>query len=143
MKTAVVLTGFLLAALTIGAQELQQAPDNPAFLKYQQERVQQAAAVKTVSGHGLGYIPSPVDFSYLKGRTPAHAHALALQALPSSYDLRTLGRLTPIKNQSPYGTCWAFATYSSLESTLMPAEERYFSVNNMANNCGSPRFLDR
>ncbi|MBU0716233.1 MAG: FG-GAP repeat protein [Verrucomicrobia bacterium] len=133
MKTAVVLT-CLLAALTISAQELQYAPDNPAFLKYQQERIQKAAAMKTVDGHGLGYIPSPVDFSYLKGRTPAHTRAL--RALPSSYDLRTQGKLTPIKDQDPYGTCWAFATYSSLESTLMPAEERYFSVNNMANNHG-------
>ena len=98
MKAAVVLTG-LLVALTISAQELQQAPDNPAFLKYQQERIQKAAAVKTVSGHGLGYIPSPVDLSYLEGRTPAHTRTL--QALPSSYDLRTLGRLSPLKTSIP------------------------------------------
>ncbi|MCX6992830.1 MAG: lectin like domain-containing protein, partial [Kiritimatiellaeota bacterium] len=133
MKITVVLTGLLMA-LTISAQEFQRAPDNPAFLKYQQERIQKAATVKTVSGHGLGYVPSPVDFSYLKGRTPVRIRAL--KALPSSYDLRTQGKLTPIKDQDPYGTCWAFATYSSLESTLMPAEERYFSVNNMANNHG-------
>jgi len=141
MITAVVLAGLLMA-LTVNAQEFRHAPDNPAFLKYQQERIQKAAAVKTVSGHGLGFIPSPLDLSYLKGRTPAHIRALQT-TLPSSYDLRTQGKLTPIKNQHPWGTCWAFATYSSLESTLMPAEERYFSVNNMANNCGSPRFLDR
>ncbi|MDO9543508.1 MAG: lectin like domain-containing protein [Kiritimatiellia bacterium] len=125
---------FVSALSVINAQTLQQAPDNPAFIQYQQERTQKAATAKTVSGHGHGYIPSPVDLSYLRGRTPAHIRTL--QALPATYDLRTLGKLTPIKNQGNYGTCWAFATYSSLESTLMPTEERYFSVNNLVNNHG-------
>jgi len=42
--------------------------------------------------------------------------------LPASYDLRDVDGsgttyLTPIKNQSPYGTCWTFATMASAEST--------------------------
>ena len=55
--------------------------------------------------------------------------------LPSSYDLRTLGYVTPVKNQSPYGTCWAFGSLGALESALMKKEGTVFdlSENNMIN----------
>ncbi len=38
---------------------------------------------------------------------------------PVSYDLRSLGLVTPVKNQGSYGTCWAFAAYASLESNIL------------------------
>lgn len=113
----------------INAQAPKQAPVNPEFLQYLQDHARKTAAVK--DSHGRGIIPSPIDFSYLKGRTSAGLRAL--QALPTSYDLRTLGKLTPVKDQDPYGTCWTFATYGSLESTLLTAETRDFSENNLAN----------
>lgn len=39
--------------------------------------------------------------------------------LPASYDLRTYNRTTPIKNQSPYGACWAFAAIGCAESDMI------------------------
>ncbi|MCR4645373.1 MAG: hypothetical protein K5695_08190 [Oscillospiraceae bacterium] len=36
--------------------------------------------------------------------------------VPEKFDLRTKGLVTPVKDQSPYGTCWTFGTMSSLES---------------------------
>jgi C1A family cysteine protease len=93
--------------------------------------------LQTADGHGLGLLPSPLDLSHLVGRANVSRAGLRA-ALPSAYDLRTLGRLTPVKNQDPYGTCWAFASYGSLESCLLLAsgETNYFSVNNMANLSG-------
>ena len=135
VKVLAVCAVFVSALPAINAQTLQQAPDNPAFIQYQQERAQKAAAPKIGSEYGRGLIPSPVDFSYLKGRTPAGLRTLQA-ALPSSYDLRTLGKLTPVKNQGNYGTCWAFATYGSLESALLTGETNNFSENNLANNHG-------
>ena len=41
--------------------------------------------------------------------------------LPSSYDLRSLGYVTPVKNQGNDGNCWAFATLSVLESNILRA----------------------
>ena len=49
------------------------------------------------------------------------------------YDLRTLGKLSPIRNQGQDGNCWAFASIASLESSLLPGEKYDFSENNEKN----------
>ncbi len=41
--------------------------------------------------------------------------------IPSSYDLRSLGYVTSVKNQGNDGNCWAFATLSVLESNILRA----------------------
>ena len=51
--------------------------------------------------------------------------------LPASYDLRKRERVSKIYNQGAYGTCWAFAATSALESSLRPEEKKYFSVDHM------------
>ncbi|MDR1840701.1 MAG: lectin like domain-containing protein, partial [Holophagales bacterium] len=34
------------------------------------------------------------------------------------YDLRDEGLVSPIRDQNPYGTCWAFAVFASMESNI-------------------------
>lgn len=41
------------------------------------------------------------------------------EALPASFDLRTAGNSTTVKDQSPWGSCWAFGALSSLESSQL------------------------
>ena len=56
--------------------------------------------------------------------------------LPSSYDLRSLGYVTPVKNQgSGNGNCWAFATMAVLESNILKATgiEMDLSEDNIKN----------
>jgi C1A family cysteine protease len=109
------------------------APLNPRFVEYLHERAQGLArSATTADGHGLGLIPSPLDLSHLQGQlTP-----LSAGPLPASYDLRTMGKVTPVKNQGSCGDCWAFATYGSLESGLMPTEQWNFSENNLKDLSG-------
>lgn len=56
--------------------------------------------------------------------------------LPSSYSYRTAGRLPSTKNQGSFSTCWAFASLTAVETSLMPKENYIFSVDNMVHNNG-------
>lgn len=53
-------------------------------------------------------------------------------SVPPSYDLRKRQRVSQVRNQGSYGTCWAFAAISALESSLMPEQNLLFSVDHMS-----------
>ncbi|MBR0270984.1 MAG: Ig-like domain repeat protein [Methanobrevibacter sp.] len=42
-------------------------------------------------------------------------------SLPSQYDLRDYGWVTPVKNQKGSGNCWAFTSLAALESCILKA----------------------
>lgn len=90
------------------------APLNPAFVQYQKDL---AAGRLSASpgGSPYGLRPAPLDVSYLD----LLAVPGVARAYPATYDLRTLNRVTSAKDQGPNGTCWVFATMSSLESCLL------------------------
>ncbi|SEQ70159.1 Cysteine protease, C1A family [Lachnospiraceae bacterium NE2001] len=56
--------------------------------------------------------------------------------LPKAYDMREHDRVTPVRNQGTYGTCWAFASLGALESISLPKEEKIYSVDHMSMNNG-------
>lgn len=53
-------------------------------------------------------------------------------ALPERYDMRDYGRVSPVRDQGRYGTCWAFASLGALETTVRPMENSIFSVDHMS-----------
>jgi C1A family cysteine protease len=59
-------------------------------------------------------------------------------AAPPSYDLRTLGLVTSVKDQGNCGSCWAFGTYASLESSILKVGggSQDFSENHLKNYHG-------
>jgi C1A family cysteine protease len=110
----------------VGSSKFELAPLNPAFIAFTNNK----ALFSTRVGQDkfeAGYIPAPVDFSHL-----SKISAVKL-SFPSKYDLRTLNRVTSVKDQGDAGNCWAFATYGSMESSLKPGETLDFSENNMKN----------
>ncbi len=58
--------------------------------------------------------------------------------LPSSYDLRDYGLVTPVRDQGGSGSCWAFSTIAAIESYLLKNENISYdlSENNMKNLMG-------
>lgn len=53
------------------------------------------------------------------------------QLLPAAYDMRDYGRVSEVRDQGRYGTCWAFASLGALESTILPGENLVFSTDHM------------
>ena len=129
--------GWLVLGSTILAQPVQKAPLNPEFERYLATSQEPRARITAGGNHGLGLIPFPADLSHLRlQKLAAQKGARSAPLLPASYDLRALGRVTPIKDQGAYGTCWSFATFGSMESCLMPGETADFSENNLVNLAG-------
>ena len=108
---------------------LQTAPLNPAYVQYQQQKAAGKVATQTVDGQGLGWVPPPYELSKL----PTAPSLTQAQTYPATYDLRTLGKVSPVENQGQCGSCWTFATFGSLESYLLPGLTTQYSENNLKN----------
>jgi uncharacterized repeat protein (TIGR01451 family) len=136
------------------------APENPKFVEYQKDKA--SGKIKpSIGGHKTGFVPAPVDLNNLSSisntNLPASAYNNTQEidmstvsstqselSAPAYYDLRNLNRVTTVKDQGSSGCCWAFATFGSLESYLMPNQIWDFSENNLKNvlSNGAPEGFD-
>ncbi|WP_052566999.1 lectin like domain-containing protein [Candidatus Magnetobacterium casense] len=129
----VIATSRMVTAAQGDEVQVQIAPLNPEFIEYVNSIKERGTTTETSTNeHATGAIPSPVDLSHLAGQRVYDDNAV----FPTSYDLRTTGKLTAVKNQGLCGTCWAFASYGSLESALMPGEANDFAENHLKNTHG-------
>lgn len=106
------------------------APLSPDFLKYMDARQTMPSDESrslVENGRPLGGVPATVDLSHIRGTLDEGVNI----QYPAYFDLRQMGRVTDVKNQTDYPTCWIFAAFSSLESCLLP-EEVDFSEWHMA-----------
>ncbi|MBQ7154130.1 MAG: putative Ig domain-containing protein [Synergistaceae bacterium] len=71
--------------------------------------------------HANTYIPFHIDMSHLADNPPIdpYPNYRAGSANDSSYDLRKYGKTTKVKDQNPYGTCWAHAAIGAMESNYL------------------------
>lgn len=87
----------------------------------------------------LGYDSPPMDLSHLSVSDTA-----PFQSLPSSFDYRNRGVVTPPKNQAACGSCWCFAGVGVTESKILLeggpeydlSEENVLSCNFYGAGCG-------
>ncbi len=45
--------------------------------------------------------------------------SLAATTMPTSFDLRDQGTVTPVKDQTPWGTCWSFGSTAAAETSIL------------------------
>ncbi len=120
---------FVLFGIFYGGAQSEipvRAPMNPDFVQFMEKMEKGIAVMVSDDGYPLGYIPPPVELS-VKGTLKEVSGA----AYPATYDLRSLGKLSPIRNQGGCGSCWTFGTFASLESKLLPGEARDFSEQDL------------
>ena len=86
---------------------------------------------KSAQKSGNKVSPLDINFDYIKTRTRSKS-----QNLPKQYDLRDYNRVSPVKNQGKNGSCWAFATYGSMESVLSKYGKFDFSEKHLRNTHG-------
>lgn len=88
----------------------------------------------------LNDLSNYLDYSYSWNMAENKAQAADVSEsttiIPAKYDLRDRARVSQIRNQGTYGTCWSFAALSAIESVLLPEQEYQFSVDHMTLNNG-------
>lgn len=51
--------------------------------------------------------------------------------LPTAYDMRDYGLVTPVKLQNPWGSCWAFGGTAAAESSLLSANGTTYALSGL------------
>lgn len=67
----------------------------------------------------LGGLPDPFPAESIHDANETRTWQPQGASLPARYDSRDRGFVTLARNQSPFGTCWAFATIAAIESSLL------------------------
>lgn len=109
--------GFLILVLTVLC-----AAAAEKYLQQQRAEEEVLAVVKTVLPEELKKETKILAID----RTKEEAE------LPASYDYRQEGRAPRVRDQEQFETCWAFASLTALESTLLPEEEPDFSRDHLS-----------
>lgn len=82
------------------------------------------------------YLNYSYNWNIQENRASAIDASETKSVIPTKYDLREKERISTIRNQGSYGTCWAFASLGALESSLLPEEAYMFSADHMTLNNG-------
>lgn len=111
---------------------------NSASAKVNETTIELADTVQTIDGvlyvplEGIAsYINYDVAMNYQNAEVAMSRLTEEIE-LPARYDMRELDRVTPVRDQGLYGTCWAFASLAAMETTLTPTERLVFSPDHMS-----------
>lgn len=81
-----------------------------------------AAKMVKEADASLDRIEKKNDISLSQDETIFRSSAKKISGLPSSYDLRDKGLVTPVKQQSPWNSCWAFGTAAAAETSMLASD---------------------
>ncbi len=114
----ILIASLLLVQSTVFSQHnpQKQTFTNPDFIKYTRDKRNGKLVTHTNDGYPLGGMPSQL----IQPKNPYRKISKTRsQDLPARYDLRAKQLVSPVKDQSPFGSCWAFASIGAIESRWM------------------------
>ena len=137
MLAVLMLTALLFAPVRTEAAVSQL---NPAYVEYMNENKTAEIGARSLASNGAGkshmsgYVPSPLNWSHLAGRTwslPVKAESASgtegarmrsaadgvSETLPTSYDLRE--EMPPVRDQTYFNNCWTYSATAATESNLI------------------------
>ena len=138
-----ILAALALAALLYAPQGAYAdfSPVSPRYEAYVKNLERRNVAARSIAANSAeehrtgGYVPSPLDWSHLDGKTwslPREADAVEAErsgaplmraaanseeTIPSKYDLRE--NIPPVRNQSAFSNCWTHSAMAATESNLI------------------------
>ena len=138
-----ILAALALAALLYAPQGAYAdfSPVSPRYEAYVKNLERRNVAARSIAANSAeehrtgGYIPSPLNWSHLDGKTwslPREADAVEAErsgaplmrvaanseeTIPSEYDLR--GNIPQVRNQSAFNNCWTHSAMAATESNLI------------------------
>ncbi len=95
------------------------APMAPAYASLVDDLAQQQEQLIAYErNHGMssGHDWAEAQWRARGGRLAAQADD---ESLPAKFDLRDRGVVTPVKSQSPWGSCWAFGAIAASETSIL------------------------
>lgn len=139
-KTLAIVLTLLMTATSLGNPDVLASSCFPTETLAMSERnmipSESAASLSDESGlpmGPLGYVHPFIDPSYLQQGAFPETLARIADNFPMAYDIREHDMVTSaIRNQTSWGTCWAFAATGAAESSLYPNDSTAFSPRHLA-----------
>ena len=117
------------------------APEKPCRRRFLAAFVCATVALSALgeTPRATGFRPPPFQTKITKAEVAkGSAKRLRSTPLPSSWDSRDYGWVTPVKDQTPWGTCWTFAANAVIETQLLRTGRGTWDLSekNMTMLCG-------
>lgn len=97
-------------------------PENLETVELVEEKGETGTQEVTVTEDGMA-----LGAQEARLKTDVSQEEAPISGLPSSFDLREIGAVTPVKNQYALGACWTFGAMGSAESILLRNENASYS----------------